>query len=75
MVAGNDPVVSRDPDVMHGELVFTGTRVPVKTLVDYIKAGHTLDDFLEGFPTVRHEAAEAYPEITLEAADLARSAR
>ncbi len=62
MVAGNDPVVSRDPDVMHGELVFTGTRVPVKTLVDYIKAGHTLDDFLEGFPTVHRDKAEAYLE-------------
>src|SRR3712207_957112 len=52
IVAGNDLVVSRDPDVMHGELVFTGTRVPAKTLVDYIKAGHTLDDFLEGFPKI-----------------------
>jgi len=75
MVARNDPVVSRDPEVMHGELVFTGTRVPAKILVDYVKAGHTLDDFLEGFPTVRREAAESYLEMTLEAADLASSAR
>ena len=45
------------------------------TLADYIKAGCTLDDFLEGFPTVRRETAEAYLEMTLEAADLARSAR
>jgi uncharacterized protein (DUF433 family) len=75
MVANDDPVVSRDPGVMHGELVFNGTRVPAKTLVDYIKAGHTLDDFLEGFPSVRREMAEAYLEMTLEAADLARSAR
>jgi hypothetical protein len=45
-------VVSRDPEVMGGELVFAGTRVEVKTLIDYLKAGHTLDDFLEGFPTV-----------------------
>ena len=75
MVANDEPVVSRDPGVMHGELVFTGTRVPAKTLVDYIKAGHTLDDFLEGFPSVRREMAEAYLEMTLEAADLARSAR
>ena len=71
----DDPVVSRDPNVMHGELVFTGTRVPAKTLVDYIKAGHTLDDFLDGFPSVRRDTAEAYLEMTLEAADLARSAR
>lgn len=75
MVARNKSVVSRDPNVMHGELVFAGTRVPAKTLVDYIKAGHTLDDFLEGFPTVSREGAEAYLEMTLEAADLARSAR
>jgi hypothetical protein len=52
-----------------------GTRVPAKTLVDYVKAGHTLDDFLEGFPTVRREAPESYLEMTLEAADLASSAR
>ncbi len=45
-------IVSRDPEVMGGELVFTGTRVEVKTLIDYLKGGHTLDDFLEGFPTV-----------------------
>jgi uncharacterized protein (DUF433 family) len=46
-----------------------------KTLVDYIKAGHTLDDFLDGFPTVHRIKAEAYLEMTLEAANLARSAR
>ncbi len=61
-------IVSRDPKVMNGELVFTGTRVEVKTLIDYLKAGHTLDDFLEGFPTVGREQAEAYLETTLEAA-------
>jgi uncharacterized protein (DUF433 family) len=61
-------IVSRDPEVMSGELVFAGTRVEVKTLVDYLKAGHPLDDFLEGFPTVSREQAEAYLEMTLEAA-------
>ena len=75
MGARYDPVGSRDPEVMHGELVFAGTRVPAKTFVDYIKAGHTLDDFLDGFPTVSREGAEAYLEMSLEAADLARSAR
>ena len=75
MVATNNSVVTRDPEVMHGELVFAGTRVPAKALVDYIKAGHTLDDFLEGLPTVPRKKAEAYLEMTLEAADLARSAR
>ena len=57
MGARDDPVVSGDPDVMHGELVFTGTRVRLKTLVDYKKAGHTLDVFLDGLPTVHREAA------------------
>ena len=66
-------IVSRDPEVMGGELVFAGTRVEVKTLVDYLKAGHTLDDFLEGFPTVSREQAEAYLETTLRAADTAYS--
>ena len=64
-------IVSRDPEIMGGELVFAGTRVEVKTLIDYIKAGHTLDDFLEGFPTVSREQAEAYLETTLRAADAA----
>ncbi len=69
-------VVSRDPNVMSGELVFAGTRVEVKTLVDYLKGGHTLDDFLEGFPTVSREQAEAYLETTLDSAerDLAAAA-
>jgi uncharacterized protein (DUF433 family) len=58
-------IVSRHPDVVSGTLVFAGTRVPVQTLVDYLKAGETLDRFLEGFPTVRREQAEAYLEMTL----------
>ncbi|CAN5845222.1 hypothetical protein BH23ACT11_BH23ACT11_10460 [soil metagenome] len=59
-------IVSRDPEVMSGELVFAGTRVEVKTLVDYLKAGHTLDEFLEGFPSVSREQAEGYLQMTLE---------
>lgn len=58
-------IVSRDPEVMSGEFVFAGTRVEVKTLVDYLKGGHTLDDFLEGFPTVSRKQAKAYLEMTL----------
>ena len=68
MDATKKKIVSRDPEVMSGELVFAGTRVEVKTLVDYLKGGHTLDDFLEGFPTVSREQAEAYLETTLDAA-------
>ena len=40
----------------------------MKTLIDYLKFGHSLDDFLEGFPTVSREQAEAYLEMTLKAA-------
>lgn len=61
-------IVSKDPEIMSGELVFAGTRVEVKTLIDYLKAGHSLDDFLDGFSTVSREQAEAYLEMTLEAA-------
>lgn len=68
-------IVSRRPEVMHGDLVFTGTRVPARTLVDYLKAGHTLEDFLDGFPSVGRSQAVAYLEMTLEAADLASAAR
>ena len=64
-------IFSRDPEVMGGELVFAGTRVEVKTLVDHLKGGNTLDDFLEGFPTVSREQAEAYLESTLRAAETA----
>jgi uncharacterized protein (DUF433 family) len=62
-------VVSRDPDVLSGELVFAGTRVPVQTLIDYLKSGETLDRFLDGFPTVEREQAEAYLEMTLKDAE------
>lgn len=43
---------SRDRDVLGGELVFTGTRVPVRSLFDHLEGGDSLDDFLEGFPSV-----------------------
>jgi uncharacterized protein (DUF433 family) len=46
-----------DPEIMHGQPVFRGTRVPVQTLFDHIEAGDPLEDFLEGFPTVPREMA------------------
>ena len=42
-----------DPEVMGGTPVFTGTRVPVQNLVDYLEGGESIDDFLAGFPTVK----------------------
>ncbi|MSR65620.1 MAG: DUF433 domain-containing protein [Verrucomicrobiae bacterium] len=55
-------VVSIDPEVMGGTPCFTGTRVPVQTLMDYIEAGDSIDDFLDGFPTVKREQVIAFLE-------------
>jgi uncharacterized protein (DUF433 family) len=49
--------ITRDPEIMHGTPVFRGTRVPVQTLFDYLEGGETLEDFLQGFPTVSREVA------------------
>jgi len=48
-------IISASPEIMGGTPVFTGTRVPVQTLLDYLKAGESIDDFLDGFPTVTRE--------------------
>jgi uncharacterized protein (DUF433 family) len=48
-------LISTSPDVMGGTPVFANTRVPVQTLLDYLKAGESIDDFLDGFPTVTRE--------------------
>jgi uncharacterized protein (DUF433 family) len=49
--------ITRDPETMHGTPVFRGTRVPVQALFDYLEGGDTLEDFLEGFPTVSRTLA------------------
>ena len=54
--------VSCDLDVMGGTPVFSGTRVPVQTLLDYLEAGESIDDFLEGFPSVTREQVIAFLE-------------
>lgn len=64
-----EEVVSRNPRVMNGALVFKGTRVPVEVLIEHLAAGDSLDDFLEGFPGVSREQAVAYLEMTPEAVD------
>ena len=50
-----EPVLSCSPDVMGGTPVFAGTRVPVETLLDYLEAGESIDEFLAGFPSVSRE--------------------
>lgn len=57
-----EEIVSRNPNVMSGEAVFAGTRVEVKTFVDHLKAGHSLD----GFPSMSREQAAGYLEKTLD---------
>jgi len=49
--------IVRDPEIMHGIPVFRGTRVPVQTMFDYLEGGDSLEDFLEGFPTVTRTLA------------------
>ncbi len=48
-------VVCRNPDVMGGTPVFCGTRVPVQTLIEYLEAGDSIDEFLAGFPSVTRQ--------------------
>lgn len=64
-----------DPEILSGTLCFSGTRVPVATLLDYLKAGDRLDDFLDDFPTVKREQVAAVLDIASEAVShYARSA-
>ena len=60
-------VIVKNPDILGGTPVFRGTRVPIQNLFDYLEGGETIEDFLEGFPTVSREAAIAALE---EAKDL-----
>ena len=56
------PVVSRSPEIMGGIPVFCGTRVLVQTLLDYLEAGESIDDFLAGFPSVTRQQVIAFVE-------------
>jgi len=52
-------IIIKDPDILGGEPVFRGTRVPFETLLDYLEHGKTLNHFLDEFPTVTREQAVA----------------
>jgi len=52
-------VVHSDPDILGGTPVFVGTRVPVQAMIDYIEGGHSLNEFLDDFPSVTRETAIA----------------
>jgi uncharacterized protein (DUF433 family) len=62
---GENEVIHTDPEILAGEPVFVGTRVPLKNLFDYLQAGDSLEMFLDAFPDVTREQAVA-------ALDLAR---
>ena len=59
-------VIVSDPSIMSGTPVFRGTRVPMQTLIDYLEAGHSIADFLEGFPTVTRKQVIQFLEETKE---------
>ena len=58
----SNSVVSASPEVMSGDPVFPGTRVPVQTLLEYLEAGDSIDDFLAGFPSVSRTQVVAFLE-------------
>lgn len=59
-------IITVDPEIMGGTPCFAGTRVPVQTLLDYLEAGDSVDEFLEGFPTVKREQVIAFLETATE---------
>lgn len=54
--------ITHDPEILGGEPVFAGTRVPVKSLFDHLEAGDSIEEFLEGFPSVQREQVIALLE-------------
>lgn len=60
MAASQPAAVTSSPEILGGTTVFVGTRVPVQTLIDYLESGETINDFLEGFPTVTREQVLAF---------------
>jgi uncharacterized protein (DUF433 family) len=60
-------VVHSDPEILGGTPVFVGTRVPLRNLIDYLERGHSLDEFLDAFPSVSREQVVAALEAAHEA--------
>ena len=65
-------VVSRDPEIHSGDLVFAGTRVPVGTLVDYLEGDHSIEEFLGDFPSVERWQIEWYLDLSPDGLDQLR---
>lgn len=62
-------VTRRDPEVLSGALVFAGTRVPVRSLFDYLEGGETIEEFLRQFPSVKKAQAIAVLDAAFEKVD------
>lgn len=62
-----DQVITSDPDLQGGAVVFAGTRVPLKNLIDYLEAGDSLEEFLDDFPSVTRQQAVAALELAQDA--------
>lgn len=60
MATAKLPLITATSDVLGGTPVFRGTRVPVQTLIEYLEGGQTIDEFLDGFPTVTREQVIAF---------------
>jgi uncharacterized protein (DUF433 family) len=58
-------IISKDPEILGGTPVFSGTRVPVRILFEHIEAGDSLDDFIESFPTVTRTQAKQLLELAM----------
>ena len=67
-MANLNSIVHSDPEIHSGDPVFVGTRVPVRTRLDYIEGGDSLEVFLENFPSVTREQAVAFLEEATRAA-------
>jgi uncharacterized protein (DUF433 family) len=73
---GSLAVIHSDPEILGGTPVFVGTRVPFRNLIDYLERNHSLDEFLDAFPTVSRAQAVAALEAAHEAVTArARTAR
>jgi len=57
-----DGIIHSDPEILGGTPVFVGTRVPLQNLVDYLEGGESIEDFLDGFPSVKREQVIAVIE-------------
>jgi len=62
MAIAKQSLITSTPDILGGTPVFRGTRVPVQTLIEYLEGGQTIDEFLDGFPTVTREQVIAFLE-------------